>query len=201
ARPPHHRTAAAAGGDRLQPTLLGLPAAALAPAGAGIRLEAEPLGPVNGRTALRVRILADGQEVDRRLVQAEVRRVREVLVAARALPRDAVIAPGDLRREWVAVPPGRDDLVADPALAAGRLLTAPLAAGAPIAARLLREVPAVRTGQGVRLVVRVGSAEAVGAATALADGAVGERITVRRAADAATLLATVRGPGEVELVR
>jgi flagella basal body P-ring formation protein FlgA len=50
-------------------------------------------------------------------------------------------------------------------------------------------------------VVRIGGAEAVGTATALADGAPGERITVRRAADASTLLATVSGPGEVEIRR
>jgi len=158
---------------------------------------AEPLtAPAPGETAYRVRVLRHGRELARALVVLRVRLFATVPVAARALARGSVIGAGDVRMAPVEAGVGEAPA---PELAAvvGAITTRDIAEGAPLAGRLLQAAPAVRGGTTVTLIVHGPGLTLTAVATALGDGAIGERIQVRRGTDGKNVAARVEAPGQV----
>lgn len=103
----------------------------------------------------------------------------EVLVAARALPRGAIIGAGDLVVEERDLDDGGFGWLSDTAEALGKQVNRPLRAGTPVSTSVLEEMPVVTRGQRVWLVAESAYLQVRMMASALQDGAPGELIRVR----------------------
>jgi flagella basal body P-ring formation protein FlgA len=171
------------------------------PAGTPPDLVAEPLAAiVVGAVPLRVRVLRHGRELGRTLVVLQVSQDADQVVAARAIARGAVIDLADLRVERLPLRAGMET-VADPDALAGSVAKADIAEGAPVLKRSVRPHPLVEGGQPVVLVYAHGDFALSAPATAMGDGVVGDQVNVRRETDGRMVLATVTGPGAVEISR
>ncbi len=122
-----------------------------------------------------------------------------VLVARRALPRDATPAPGDFAVETRRVPGFASHYVGDPAALAGRRLRRPVGVGELLASDALLIAPLVRRGEQVTLLARSSTFEIRVAAIALADGRPEEHIRVQNQVSQRVIQGVVRGPGLVEV--
>lgn len=122
-----------------------------------------------------------------------------VLVARRALPRDAAPGPDDFNVETRRVAGLASQYVGDVAALAGRRLRRPLGAGEPLALDALVVAPVVRRGAPVTLVARSATFEIRVAAVALADGRPEDHVRVQNAASQRVIEGVVRGPGLVEV--
>lgn len=161
------------------------------------RASVEPLvAQTVGEVPVRVRLLRGDHEVARTLAVAEVRLLADRPVATRALRRGEVIRWGDLRLERIDLSTGRYEEGSLESLI-GMELRRDCPADAPLAQGVLRRPPAVRGGDIVTLEVRRGGLLISTTATALADGAAGEQIQVRRSTDGRSMPAVVSSPGIV----
>jgi flagella basal body P-ring formation protein FlgA len=180
----------AARADALDPRLR-LPAC-------GAPLAAEtPAAAKGGRVTVEVRCPA-GQGW-RLFVPVRVTVTRTVVVAARSLARDAVLAPGDVQlaeRDVSTLPYGYLP-AAD--LALGRQLRRGLAPGDVLTPALVAEPVVVRRGQSVTLEARGRGLRVVMPGIARAEGAAGERIPVENARSGRIVQAVVRDGGTVEI--
>lgn len=122
-----------------------------------------------------------------------------VLVARRALPRDAVPVAADFELATRRVAGDASLYVGDPAALAGRRLRRPLGAGATLALDALVVAVLVHRGEQVTLLARSAAVEIRVAAVALADGRPEERIRVQNPASQRVIEGVVRGPGLVEV--
>jgi flagella basal body P-ring formation protein FlgA len=122
-----------------------------------------------------------------------------VLVARRALPRDAVPVAADFELATRRVAGDASQYVGDPAALAGRRLRRPLGAGATLALDALVVAALVHRGEQVTLLARSAAVEIRVAAVALADGRPEERIRVQNPATQRVIEGVVRGPGLVEV--
>jgi flagella basal body P-ring formation protein FlgA len=111
-------------------------------------------------------------------VSVTIRYRGEVLVAARALPRGAVIGHADVVVEERELDDGAFGYLADPDGALGRRTTRPLRAGSPIPEGALEDVPTVLRGQSVWIIAQSPYLMVRMVGTALQDGAPGDRIQV-----------------------
>ncbi|MFO1401179.1 MAG: flagellar basal body P-ring formation chaperone FlgA [Steroidobacteraceae bacterium] len=121
-----------------------------------------------------------------------------VLVARRALPRDAAPLAGDFAIATRRVAGFASQYVGDPAALAGRRLRRPLGAGEALSLDALAVAPVVHRGEQVTLVARSAAVEIRVAAVALADGRPEDRIRVQNPMSQRVIEGVVRGPGLVE---
>lgn len=183
-------------GGRLE--FVRIPDDAVVPAGADLRV-IPPAGAargLRGRQVVSIEITAPGHRESRQ-VAVEVRVEEPVLVAARALERGRAIEPADARIEVRDVTWEARRALRDPAEAAGKRLRRPVAEGSVIGLDDLEEIPAVRAGERVRIVARLGGVEIAAAGEARASGAIGATIPVRNESSRRIVQARVAGPGEV----
>jgi flagella basal body P-ring formation protein FlgA len=103
----------------------------------------------------------------------------EVLVAARALPRGAILGAADLVMEERSLEEGPAGYLTDPREALGKRTTRPLLLGLPVTSSVLEQIQVVARGQRVPLVVESPYLSVRTAGTALEDGAPGDRIRVQ----------------------
>ncbi len=129
---------------------------------------------------------------------ARVRVYVTVLVAARPLPRGAVLSAADLRALRQDVSTLAQGYETERARVLGRQLRRPLAAGVPIPPRALAPARVIRRGQRVSIVARSGGLEVTAAGRAEADAALGERLRVRSLASGRVVEGTVTAPHRVE---
>jgi flagellar basal body P-ring formation protein FlgA len=125
---------------------------------------------------------------------------RPLVVATRALARDTVLAPGDVRLAKAplgSVPAGA---LHDAGLAVGRLLRRPVDEGQAIVVPLLAAPAVVRRGQQVSVEARTGGLTVTVAGVARRDGALGDTIPVESGTSGRIVEAVVRSAKSVEVL-
>lgn len=132
-------------------------------------------------------------------VPASVRQKFVVVSAVQTLPRGKLLTLTDVRvesRYLMNLPTGA---LTDPAMVVGRVVVRHTAAGSLLMAGALREERAVRRGQSVTLSLAAGTLAIRVAGTALKDGALGDRITVRNTTSNRVVEGVIIEAGVVEV--
>jgi flagella basal body P-ring formation protein FlgA len=151
-------------------------------------------------TRLTAQVSCEGDQPWRLYLPVQVASTRPVVVTTRALARDTVLAPGDVRLAKLAPGAAHTGTLADPANAIGRRLRRSLDEGQAITAGLVTAATLVRRGQQVSVEATMGSLRVRMAGTALKDGAMGDIIEVESASSGRTVEAVVRSEKSVEVL-
>ena len=166
---------------------------------------AEPLQAVlpagtrlSGRLTVEVR--CTGNRPWRLYLPVRIQSSRQVVVAARSLTRDTILAPGDVRVAKLGPGVSGYGTLADPAQVIGQRLRRSLEAGAPVSAAQLDAPLIVRRGQQVMLEALAGNFAVRVSGIAMADGALGELIEVENGSSGKTVQAVVRSERTVEVL-
>lgn len=122
-----------------------------------------------------------------------------VLVAKRALPRDAEPQAADFELTRRLVPGLANRYIGDAQQLAGRRLRRPVNLGEALSTDALVMAPVIRRGQQVTVLARTGSMEIRMSAVALADGRPSERISVRNLSTNRVVEGMVAGEALVEV--
>jgi flagella basal body P-ring formation protein FlgA len=122
----------------------------------------------------------------------------EVLVARRALERDAELTAADFQLENRRVPGALGAYVTDIGALAGQRLRRPLTGGEPLSFEALAPAFLIHRGQQVVLIARAGGLEVRMAGIALADGRASESIRVQNLSSQRIVEGIVRSDTLVE---
>ncbi|MEY6431928.1 flagellar basal body P-ring formation chaperone FlgA [Thioalkalicoccus limnaeus] len=123
----------------------------------------------------------------------------EVLIAARSLPRGAVLSETDLVVEERDLDQSPSGYLSEPYEALGKRTTRPLRSGLPVTVSALESVKIVERGQRIWLVVESPALSVRVAATALEGGAPGERIRAENTATRQVVEGVVDDDGTVRV--
>lgn len=132
-----------------------------------------------GDTAFLVRHYRGGRLLRTETVRTRIEVMRDLVVAAKALTASTVLSAGDLQvsRRWVRrVHP---QALAALEEAAGMRLTTPVSAGGEILSSMLREVPLVRRGKLVKIVLHRGPLQITTVGLPEEDGMAGSIVRIR----------------------
>lgn len=161
----------------------------------GVTLRVENAGPPDfiGDAAFLVRHYRAGNLLRTETVRTRIEVMRDVVVTAKTLATGTVLNQGDfqLSRRWVrrvhpqALVSGEE--------AAGRRLAVQLAAGAEILASMLKEVPLVRRGQMVKIILERGAMRIMTVGLPEEDGVAGSIVRVRNITSNRIIYARVLG--------
>jgi flagella basal body P-ring formation protein FlgA len=158
--------------------------------------------PTNGVRSARLtaEVRCEGAQPWRIYLPVRVTSTRPLVVASRALARDTVLAPGDIRLADGtpgSLPAGA---LHDLSLAVGRRLRRPADEGQALTASLLVAPTLVRRGQQVSVEAEAGGLKVRVAGVARSEGALGDIIEVENAASGRTVQAVVRSAKSVEVL-
>ena len=158
--------------------------------------------PANGVRSARLTadVRCDGARPWRLYLPVRVTSSRPVVVASRALARDTVLAPGDVRlanSPLGAAPPGA---LHEANLVVGRRLRRPADDGQALTTGLLAAPTLVRRGQEVQVAARAGGLQVRMAGVARGDGALGDTIEVESGTSGRVVQAVVRSAKLVEVL-
>ncbi|HWW20389.1 MAG TPA: flagellar basal body P-ring formation chaperone FlgA [Steroidobacteraceae bacterium] len=123
----------------------------------------------------------------------------KVLIARRALTRDAEATAADFRIEDRLVPGLASAYVCDPSALAGQRLGHPMAAGDALTLETLAPANLIHRGQQVTLLAHAGGFEVRMVGVALSDGHESERIKVQNQSSQRVVEGIVRSSNEVEI--
>jgi flagella basal body P-ring formation protein FlgA len=155
------------------------PGAVTVPAGQlELMVRTRPGAELLGATSATVEAWVDGTMVRSISVPVRVSQQAEVLVAARAIGRAAVIGPEEVRVERRELTTGQEPL-RDLGALLGRQAVRNIVAGEPILASLVEQPPLVRRGDMVVLTAEARGIRAVTQGEAKEDGKAGQVIRVR----------------------
>jgi flagella basal body P-ring formation protein FlgA len=149
---------------------------------------------------LTVEVSCAGQQPWRLYLPVRIQSSRPVVVAARSLTRDTILAPDDVRVAKLGPGVPAYGTLADPAQVIGQRLRRSLEAGAPVSAAQLDAPLIVRRGQQVTLEALAGNIAVRVSGTARTDGALGELIEVENGSSGKTVQAVVRSGRTVEVL-
>lgn len=160
------------------------------------------VAPGNGVRSARLtaEVRCQGTQPWRLYLPVRVTSTRPVVVTTRALARDTVLAPGDVRLAQLAPGAAHVGTLADPANAIGRRLRRPVDEGQTITTGLIAAPTLVRRGQQVSVEAKAGSLKVRMAGTALKDGALGDIIDVESSSSGRKVEAVVRSAKSVEVL-
>jgi flagella basal body P-ring formation protein FlgA len=158
--------------------------------------------PANGARAPRLtaEVRCAGSQPWRLYVPVRVTATRQVVVATRALPRDTVLAPGDVRLANAAAGTPPAGVLHDPGLAVGRRLRRATDEGQPVTVGVLAAATLVRRGQQVLVEAGAGDLKVRMAGVARSDGALGDLIEVENGSSGRVVQAIVRSEKSVEVL-
>jgi flagella basal body P-ring formation protein FlgA len=154
--------------------------------------------PFTARSAFKLEIRRRGQLVMRRYPQVTIQGKAQVRVARQTISARRKITASDFTLETM-------ELSRVPARALGRfqisgmLASRRIATGRVVTRNDMKAPPVVHRGQRVRIELRHDSVSVSTAGEALADAAVGQRVSVRNLSSGRRLQGWVRGPGLVEV--
>lgn len=134
-------------------------------------------------------------------VPAEVNVRTDVLVAARPLTRGQALGQGDFRREQRILHRAGQGALAPGANLAGLMVKRSIPAGAVLTVAQFSALPAVRSGESIRLLSSAGPVRIETRGKALEDGRMGEQIRVENSGSGKAVRGWVTGPGEVSTRR
>ncbi len=184
-------------GARAEIELVRAPQTLRLPAGQVV-LRAEPLGTVRpGQMAFRVECVVDGTVVRTFAVSAKVRLYQKVLVAMEDIPARKRVTAHAVRVEERPLTRTLGTVLTSPAQAIGKETRVRVRQGTVLTQRLLRQIPLVRRGERVRLVVRLNNVIAETYGRALQEGGPNANVLVRNEGSGRTVQGRVAGPGLV----
>ena len=184
-------------GARAEVELVHAPNGLTLPAGE-LLLRAEPLGAVRpGQLGFRVECVVNGAVARTFAVTARVRVYQKVLVAAVDIPARSRVGLDAVRVEERPLTRRLDAVLTDPAQAVGKETRVRVRRGTVLTQRLLRQIPLVRRGERVRLVVKFHNVTAETYGRALQEGAADATVLVRNEGSGRTVQGRVVGPGVV----
>jgi flagella basal body P-ring formation protein FlgA len=166
----------------------------------GQRLAASVTGGQPGATRLTVEVRCAAPEAWRLYVPVQVSGSRSVVVTARALARDTILAPGDVRLAPRDVAASGYGAFASPDDVVGQRVRRDLAEGSVLVPGLLDRPPLVRRGQEVTLEARAAGLTVRMAGIARRDGRLGETIPVQNVSSGEVREAVVRSAKSVEVL-
>lgn len=152
-----------------------------------------------GRKTMTLALLINGNEQGRVRIQGNVGRISEVLYTSRALRRDTILGPDDIRivrRDITMLGP---DIVSDPGSAIGMRLNTSLTAGAILYSSLLTPPPLVGRGDLVTIRIRTANLLVTVPGEVRNTGAAGDLVRVKNLMSRKELFARVIDPGTVEV--
>lgn len=149
---------------------------------------------------LTVEVRCTGQRPWRLYLPVRIESSRPVVVAARSLTRDTILASGDVRVAKLGPGVSGYGALADPAQVIGQRLRRSLEAGTPLSAALLDAPLIVKRGQQVTLEALAGNFAVRVSGVAKADGALGQLIEVENGSSGKTVQAVVRSERTVEVL-
>lgn len=156
-----------------------------------------PGGQLWGNTSVGVRCA--GSKPWTVYLTAAVKGMRKVVVLRRAVPRGAMLSPGDLALEEREVTDRPDAYLYDIDRAAGMIAKRALATHAVLSATMLGAPLLVRRGQQIILLARTAGLEVRMSGTALSDGAEGEVVRCKNAASNRIVEGLVIRPGVIQV--
>jgi flagella basal body P-ring formation protein FlgA len=122
-----------------------------------------------------------------------------VLVARRALPRDAELDAADFELTRRRLPGLTSDYVSDPGLLGGQRLRQSVASGEALSLQALTPTNVIHRGQQVTLIASAGGFEVRMNAVALSDGRLSDRIRVQNLSSQRVIEGIVRSASVVEV--
>ncbi len=158
--------------------------------------------PSNGARSTRMtaEVRCDGARPWRLFLPVQVSTTRQILVATRALARDTVLAPGDVRLAKAAPGTLPAGTLHDPALAIGQRLRRSTDEGQALTAAILASATLVRRGQQVMVEAAAGGLTVRMAGVARGDGALGDLVEVENGSSGRVVQAVVRSAKSVEVL-
>jgi len=190
-------------GDAAAVTPVMFPRALLAPVGE-IELSAMVRRPALRGGLWAVTVLVRPDEGSTGAIECVIRyRVQvmaEVLVTCGSVGRHETVDASAVRRERREITSLRGEAVRGPEELAGRRAVRGVGPGTVVSTEWLEAIPAVRRGESLAVVSKVGPVVARMLVTALADGGVGELIPARVGREKRELLIRVTGPGQGEVI-
>lgn len=158
---------------------------------------APPRTPMQGRTAVGVRCRAPKAWTI--YVPARIRQWREVVVADRQLQRGERLTAGDVRLVRHDTSSLTGKYLADVDAVVGKVVTRRVAAGKPLTAVTVAAPKVVKRGEIVTMTAGSGGLQVRVRGKALADGAVGDRITVENVNTRRRAEGVIIAPGRVRV--
>ncbi|MDP2322883.1 MAG: flagellar basal body P-ring formation chaperone FlgA [Gammaproteobacteria bacterium] len=149
---------------------------------------------------LTAEVRCDGAQPWRLYLPVRVASTRLVVVATRALARDTVLAPGDVRLAKLPSGTGQVGTLHDPAQAVGRRLRHSMDEGQALTAGVVVAPTLVRRGQQVSVEATGGGLQVRMAGVAQGDGALGDIIDVESGTSGRVIQAVVRSAQSVEVL-
>lgn len=158
--------------------------------------------PSNGVPSARLTadVRCSGSQPWRVYLPVRVTSTRSVVVASRALSRDTVLAPGDVRLANSSAGSSPPGALHDADLAVGRVLRRPVEEGQAVTATILAAPTLVRRGQDVQVEAQAGGLKVRMAGVARGDGALGDIIEVQNGTSGRVVQAVVRSAKSVEVL-
>jgi len=152
-----------------------------------------------GNTSFSVRFYEDGRLLDEKIIKARLEVLMHVVVSARSLGRDTVISPHDVRvmARWFTRPPR--NIVSSLDGVVGKKLRAGVSPNTEITRNRLEDVPAVKKGRPVKIVVDNGLMGITTIGISEQDGMHGELVKVKNASSHKTIYARVVDNSLVEV--
>lgn len=165
----------------------------------------EPLAatvPPNGVGSARitVEVRCTGSQPWSLYLPVQVTATQAVVVAARSLARDTVLAPRDIRLADPVAGSSPTGALHDPADVVGRRLKRPVNEGQALTAGLLAAATVIQRGQEVSVEAHSGALQVRMAGIAREDGALGDIINVESKTSGRVVQGIVRSPQTVEVM-
>jgi flagella basal body P-ring formation protein FlgA len=139
------------------------------------------------------------ERVGQRTASVDVQVFQDVLVTTRGLDRHALIDPDDIRVEKVDVRTLGDACFTEVEDLVGRWTRKIIPEGRAILARDVEDVPLIKRGQKILIIVHLGGITVRATGQALEDGAAGDEIAVKNERSGKRLNGVVVGEGRVEV--
>ncbi len=156
-------------------------------------------GRLVGRVPVTVRLVDEGEILERHVMTASVEVHAEVWVADRRIRRGELISESDLRRERLSVKRGRGRLVVDAGDVIGMRARRSIGAGTPIRRGFVEVPPVVQRGEMVRLRMVHGGLRIETKGVAREDGRAGQVIRVQNTTSRRELTGTVGADGVINV--
>ncbi|MBN2397414.1 MAG: flagellar basal body P-ring formation protein FlgA [Deltaproteobacteria bacterium] len=152
-----------------------------------------------GNTAFTVKFYEDGTLLGEQTVRARLEVLMDVVVSSRSLNRNTVIERGDVRlvKRWFVRPPRNVIVSLDNAV--GKKLRSSIKPNTEITGNMVEEVPVVRKGKPVRIVIESGLMGVTTIGMSEQDGMLGELIKVRNVSSQKIIYARVTDTSLVEV--
>jgi flagellar basal body P-ring formation protein FlgA len=165
-----------------------------------LRYEVIPANPaIIGSARMAIIFRVDGRVVKNISLLGQLEALAQVVVSTKALAKGTILHPDQLTTVTMDLT-GLNGASSQPAALFGKRLTRSLRSGSPVLATMIEELPLVRRGEPVRIVLSAGPMQLTALGLAHSDGRPGEVIRVQNSSSNKILHCRVTAPGQVEVI-